>query len=196
MVIRRNGTSGDDTFYAVTNDDYIYHGKAGHDIVVTLDGSDMLFGDGGIDLLGGGKGDDILRGGAGYDNLKGEEGSDRLYGDAGNDMLYGSMDRDILTGGKGRDVFIFITENLTGRGSDLDIVKDFTVRGDNADFLGLAVAGPDGERIANLRELRPYMSQNGHDVHISFETGDTFVIEDVRLRHLTEQHFLFEPAIV
>jgi Ca2+-binding RTX toxin-like protein len=195
-LVRQNGTSGDDTFYAVNVDDYIYHGRAGHDVVVTLDGNDRLFGDGGIDLLGGGKGNDILRGGNDVDNLKGEEGADRLFGDAGNDILHGGMDTDRLVGGKGRDVFIFITDNLTGRGSDLDIVKDFTVDGKNADFLGLAVAGPDGERIATLGELRPYMSQEGRDVHISFETGDTMIIEDVRLNQLSGQNFLFEPALV
>ncbi|UVC07720.1 hypothetical protein IHQ71_21375 [Rhizobium sp. TH2] len=196
IVVRKGGTSGDDIFYASTNDDYIYHAKAGHDIVVTLDGNDRLFGEGGIDLLGGGKGNDILRGGGGYDNLKGEEGADRLFGNAGNDILHGSLDEDILAGGKGRDVFIFITNNVTGRGSDIDVVTDFATSGRNADFLGLAVAGPDDVRIAALKELKPYMSQEGDDVHITFETGDTMILENVRLRQLTQQNFLFEPALV
>lgn len=195
-VIVKSGSPKDDVFYAVTNDDYVYHAMAGHDIVVALDGNDKLFGDGGIDLLGGGKGNDILRGGDGYDNLKGEDGVDRLYGDGGNDILHGSLDRDILRGGQGKDVFIFITDNLTGRGSDLDIVKEFAVKGRNADFLGLAVAGPDNERIATLSELKPFMSQEGDDVHIIFETGDTMILEDVRLRQLTEDNFLFEPSLV
>lgn len=194
-LVRQNGTPNNDIFYATVNDDYIYHAKAGHDIVVTLDGNDRLFGDGGIDLLAGGKGDDILRGGEGYDDLKGDEGSDKLYGDAGNDILHGGMDRDVLKGGAGRDVFIFITDNLTGRGSDLDIVEDFRLKGANADFLGLAVAGPDGERIDTLKELKPFMSQEGSDVHITFETSDTMIVEDVRLGQLAERHFLFEPAL-
>jgi Ca2+-binding RTX toxin-like protein len=194
-LVRKNGTSGDDTYYAVNIDDYVYYAKAGHDNVVTLDGNDKLFGQAGLDLLGGGKGNDLLRGGSDADNLKGEEGDDRLFGDGGNDMLYAGMDRDILTGGKGRDVFVFITENLTGRGSDIDIVKDFTVDGRNADFLGLAVAGLDGEHIANLKQLRPYMSQEGSDVHISFETADMMILEDVRLKQLTGENFLFEPSL-
>ncbi|MBL0371165.1 calcium-binding protein [Rhizobium sp. KVB221] len=190
-VIHKNGTPGNDTFYASTNDDYYYSGRAGSDIIVTLAGNDRLNGDAGQDLVDGGQGNDIIHGGAGYDDLRGEEGKDRLYGDSGNDILYGGMDRDILRGGVGKDSFVFFTNNLTGRGSDLDIVKDFTVKGRNADYLGMAVAGTDGVMITTYDDLVPYMSQRNGDVHIAFDSGDTLIIENVRLRQINEDHFIF-----
>ncbi|MDB5522451.1 MAG: ltxA [Rhizobium sp.] len=190
-VIREKGTPKDDIFYATTNDDYHYSGRGGNDVIVTLAGNDRLNGDAGVDLVSGGQGNDTIRGGAGYDDLKGEEGKDKLYGDAGNDILHGGMDRDILSGGAGKDSFIFITDNLTGRGSDLDIVKDFAVKGKNADYLGLAVAGADGVMITSYDDLEPYLSQRSGDVHLSFDTGDTMIIENIRLKQLTDDNFLF-----
>lgn len=194
IVIQSDGTPGNDFFYPTTNDDFVYRGLAGHDMIVTRDGNDKLFGGGGLDFLDGGKGDDLLRGGSGVDTLQGADGSDRLFGDAGYDILYGGFGTDEVTGGKGRDVFSFIA--MFGIGSDVEIVKDFTLKGKNADFLGLAVHNLDGERMRTFKELKPFMSQEGDDVHLTFETDETMIIENVRLHQLKADHFMFEPSLV
>jgi Ca2+-binding RTX toxin-like protein len=63
--------------------------------------------------------DDLLVGGKGRDTLSGHGGDDRLWGKAGN---------DVLTGGSGQDVFVFDTR--PNRKSNIDRIKDFSVRDD------------------------------------------------------------------
>jgi Ca2+-binding RTX toxin-like protein len=59
-----------------------------------------------VDLLVGLEGDDVIDGRAGNDVLRGDDGNDTLLGGDGNDELRGGPDDDILIGGPGGDVLI------------------------------------------------------------------------------------------
>lgn len=99
-------------------------------------------------------GPDILFGGKGTDKLFGYDNNDELNGGAGNDQLTGGGGNDLLRGGLGKDTFIF-----DGRRFASDVISDFTIGEDRIDLSFF--------NIADLRTLRPYMSQVGSSVVIS-----------------------------
>ena len=70
----------------------------GYNVLLGLDGDDMLSGRGGNDVISGGKGDDEISGGA---------GNDTILGGSGDDMITGGADVDVMDGGAGDDVFIY-----------------------------------------------------------------------------------------
>ncbi|MCB1490235.1 MAG: beta-propeller fold lactonase family protein, partial [Rhodobiaceae bacterium] len=84
-------------------------------------GNDFLSGGAGVDSLFGGSGDDTLNGGADGDNLSGEDGNDVLIGGAGSDTLDGGNHNDVLIGGVGADTLVggFGDDELAG-GLDFD----------------------------------------------------------------------------
>ena len=79
------GTDGDDSFTL---------GTPGKDVILGLEGDDVLKGGGKKDVICGGPGNDDLIGGAGNDLLIGGPGKDDLNGKAGNDTCKGGGGRD------------------------------------------------------------------------------------------------------
>jgi serralysin len=103
-----------------TNARDIILGDGFDNVISSLDGDDLVFGQGGNDSLFGGLGSDELRGDSGNDTLFGNSGDDKLVGGSGRDSLIGGSgndvltgysflgvdERDILTGGSGADTFV------------------------------------------------------------------------------------------
>jgi Ca2+-binding RTX toxin-like protein len=72
----------------------------------SMDGNDVLTGDGLANVLEGNGGDDRLDGAGGNDVLSGSDGSDVLKGGLGDDRLDGGADNDMLDGGAGNDMLV------------------------------------------------------------------------------------------
>jgi Ca2+-binding RTX toxin-like protein len=101
-------------------------------------GNDTMKGNAGNDRLSGGSGNDRLEGGSGADQLSGGTGADRLIGGGGNDRLTGGTGRDTLTGNSGADRFVFASAADAGKGSNRDIITDFSrSQGDRIDLKGI-----------------------------------------------------------
>lgn len=78
-----------------SNNAKILRGQASNDLFIAPSDEEwVFFGEGG---------DDIIQGGEGRDFLYGGEGSDHLDGRGGNDFLDGGADDDLLDGGNGLD---------------------------------------------------------------------------------------------
>lgn len=103
------------------------YGGNGQDSLLGNSGRDRVFGQSGADLLKGYAASDYLSGGANNDSLHGGRGNDELNGGSGHDHLSGGFGRDTLVGGSGHDRFIF---DVSPSRSNMDIVKDFSVRDD------------------------------------------------------------------
>lgn len=100
-------------------------------------GDNELEGDDGDNLLLGKGGDDTLSGGAGNDELRGGKGDDDLDGGAGDDILFGGAGADRLHGGQGADIFVFTSQQQSGRKS-VDTIVDFDLgAGDVIDLSGI-----------------------------------------------------------
>jgi len=163
------------------------------------DGNDTLSGGGGADTLTGGVGDDtyIVTNGASIinedaaggtdtvktsvsytlgDNLEnlilsgsgsisgtGNDLDNSLIGNAGNNTLAGGAGNDTLSGGTGNDTYYF----SSGFGTDT-ITKDASNVNDTLYISnGLVPEQSNG----------PEISQQGSDLEIDFETGDTLIVQ-------------------
>lgn len=106
---------------------------------------------------------DILFGGRDDDILRGRGGSDELDGGKGDDRLIG---------GGGSDLFIF-------RSGGNDTIADFdaTGGGDGQDYIGV-------ESMNSFKIL-----DDGDDVLIRFDNGDTLTLLDVKHTAVTEADF-------
>lgn len=123
-----SGTEGNDIVRG-TNGYLAFVGSPGQPgRLLTLDGDNLLWGNGGNDQLYGLNGHDTLRGGNDQDTLWGGSGDDKLYGDNGNDRLVGGAGADRLSGGNGIDtasyqgsaagINISLAGDRTGTGGD------------------------------------------------------------------------------
>lgn len=110
-------------------------------------GDNELEGDDGDNLILGKGGDDTLSGGAGNDELKGGKGDDDLSGGEGDDMLFGGAGADRLHGGEGADIFVFTSQQQSGR-KGIDTIVDFDPsEGDIIDLSGIdAVSRKSGDQ--------------------------------------------------
>jgi Ca2+-binding RTX toxin-like protein len=72
----------------------------------SMDGNDVLTGDGLANVLEGNGGNDRLDGASGNDVVSGSDGSDVLKGGLGDDRLDGGADNDLLDGGVGNDMLV------------------------------------------------------------------------------------------
>jgi Ca2+-binding RTX toxin-like protein len=144
---RDQPTPGDDCLQRDDRDDLLIL-LAGHDVVSTGNGNDIVAGNQGRDyietgndddLAFGGKDSDTLIGGAGNDVLLGDWGEDGVNGGAGDDWLFGGRDRDTLTGEAGADRLYGGKEADIldgGSGDDWlsgDLGDDTLIGGDGAD---------------------------------------------------------------
>jgi serralysin len=116
--------------------------------------------------VSGAGGQDILFGGKGADKLFGGGNNDELNAGLGNDQLTGGAGNDLLRGGLGMDVFVF-----DDRRFGEDTISDFAIGKDKID---LSTFG-----VADLKTLRPYMSQVGSSVVI--EMGFDYGREKITL---------------
>jgi hypothetical protein len=93
------GLEGDDVLQGSSADDTI-RGDEDDDQLTGADGNDKLFG---------GNDADVLQGGFGGDFLFGGSGNDELYSGAGDDILFGSKGADYFDCGEGYDAIIDFT---------------------------------------------------------------------------------------
>lgn len=93
------GLEGNDVLQGSSADDNI-RGDEDDDQLTGADGNDKLFGENGADVLQGGFGGDFLFGGA---------GNDELYSGPGDDILFGSKGADYFDCAEGYDTIIDFT---------------------------------------------------------------------------------------
>jgi Ca2+-binding RTX toxin-like protein len=161
------------------NDDNLLAGDTGNDMIGGGKGDDTLYGDGrvAVDTHGtGGSGpittyadvSDIVGFGltAGNDNLDGGKGDDTLVGGGGD---------DVLTGGQGHDTFIF------GSGDGDDRITDFQNH-DTIRFEGIS-------GIDDFSDLT--LTRVGSNTLISWGTGDSILVNDIRPSHFHASDFTF-----
>lgn len=138
--------------------------------------------DGPAERLEGGNGKDVLRGEGGNDTLLGGNGQDELYGGTGADVLVGGNGADLLAGGAGNDtltgengpdVFVF--------GPGQDRVTDF----DNTDQIQV------GGVFTSFDQVMSHAAQQGADVVITSDAGDSIRLVGMSLSSLNAGDFLF-----
>jgi Ca2+-binding RTX toxin-like protein len=118
------------------------------------------------------KHEDTIYGSAQADVVFGGRDDDTLRGRAGSDELDGGKGDDRLVGGGGSDLFVF-----TSGGDDTVADFDATGGGDGQDYIGV-------ESMNNFKIL-----DDGDDVLIRFDNGDTLTLLDVKHTTVTEADF-------
>lgn len=163
-------------------------GSAGDDRIQDMNKGTIAFGQndnlfrGGIgrDMLILGGGSDTAYGGNGNDTLLADVGDDALYGGNNNDSLSGRRGQDTLSGGAGRDSFVFKTvDDSTLALAQRDTITDFsTAEGDRIILQGIdAEAGVPGNQAFHLvatfsgavGELR--LKVSGNDLLVQGDTN-------------------------
>lgn len=135
-------------------------------------GDDLVIGSGGNDMLQGYGGNDRIRGAGGDDDLRGSAGADALFGGTGSDELDGGNGNDTLVGNGGPDTF------FGGSNSDHDTVRDFDALGGDHDWIM-----SEGGGEVNW-------TKKGDDLLLTFESGDTMLLLDVKRWQFSEDHIL------
>ena len=172
---------GNDIVDAGAGNDTVHAGRD-DDIVSAGAGDDKLYGEGG---------DDILKGGTGADALDGGTGDDALFGGAGADTLDGGFGDDFLIGGAGADTFVVTgpgTGNFASRVNGTDTVLDFADGVDRIDLTQLS-------GIQGVSDLD--ITADGTTAVIDFgeARGGTLRLEHVDVDDLDASDFIFaEPA--
>jgi Ca2+-binding RTX toxin-like protein len=87
------------------------NGGPGRDLIIGLEGNDLINGGGGNDLILAGDGDDLVNGGAGRDTLCLGGDDDLGNGNSENDQIFGESGVDTGDGGLGNDVCAPDVEN-------------------------------------------------------------------------------------
>ena len=168
---------------------------------------DTLTGDDGANVLAGNSGNDVLAGGKGDDTLYGDgairpdthdtggsgpittfadmgvsfgaaPGNDTLDGGKGDDVLYGGLGDDLMSGGQGSDRFVI--EASSGD----DVITDFSR---SQDLVVFDVAGVDDFGDLTLTEI-------GNDTLVSWGTGDSLLLQGVKVKHLDASSFDFAAS--
>jgi Ca2+-binding RTX toxin-like protein len=94
---------GDDVLDAGDRADLVY-GDGDDDTIVAGPGHDRVRGGAGADDIDAGRGWDRVAGGRGADTIDGGPGLDRLFGEAGHDTITGGPGPDLIEAGYGDDV--------------------------------------------------------------------------------------------
>ncbi len=111
------------------------------DLIIDLQGSNMISSGGGndyvvagagADTINTGDGNDSVTAGAGADIVNGGSGADILLGGLGNDEIDGGTGADIMNGGKGTDTYV--VDNRLDKLSDPDLSTVVAKVGLNAAF--------------------------------------------------------------
>jgi serralysin len=105
----------------------------------------------------GDSGDNRLYGGAGSDKLYGYGGRDYLTGMGGGDVLQGGLGKDALIGGTGGDTFTFRSASQAGKGSERDVIRDFSHgQGDKIDLSAI-----DANTVSSGNQAFSLIGSNG-----------------------------------
>lgn len=120
--------------------------------------------------------EDVI-GGSGNDRIIGNQAANHLIGGRGNDKITGGLGDDILEGGRGNDVFRFAL------GDGHDVIKDFSFSHDKFVMEGLD--------LGDLSDLLPYIQQSGNDLIISFDDVTSITFQDVLLKGISAEEFIF-----
>jgi Ca2+-binding RTX toxin-like protein len=166
--------------------------KTGNELANTFQGgnkADAYDGLGGQDTILGMGGNDKLWGGDDNDGILGGDGNDKIWGGQGYDILTGGAGKDMLWGGTETDAFIFMAGGRYAPGSDVDIIKDIVTKGDQMD--DIQIMSLDGS-IDSYADIRKLARQDGSDVRIDFGFGDVLILENIKLKHLSAELFMYE----
>ena len=200
------GDGGDDVLYGGDGDDDLY-GGADNDILHGSRGTDSFDGGAGTDtldfsyvtttnvvnfdltaglmtvpgfLVGGRPFTERLVsienviGTRGANTITGTDGANRLDGAAGRDTLEGAGGSDVLVGGAGADSFVF------GADDGIDTIEDFE---DGVDIIRFKIAGLT---FAGLT-----ITEDGDDVLIAYDAGDSIRLTDMSTEDLNASDFAF-----
>ncbi|HCQ66416.1 MAG TPA: hypothetical protein DIU07_15255 [Rhodobacteraceae bacterium] len=154
--------NGPNVIYGDEKDNAI-HGGSAKDVLKGRDGDDTIYGYDGADKLKGGTGDDRLKGGTGNDSVIGGKGADLLIGGAGDDKIDGGKGSDILVGAKGEDRLFGKEGNDTIDGRK---GKDELYAGSGSDKL---TGGEGADRFV-------FFGSSGDNTITDFEAKDTISI--------------------
>ncbi len=138
----------------------------------------------GLTLNGNGL-DNTLFGNSGNDVLNGGAGNDAFAAGAGNDIINGGVGNDAMTGGAGDDTFVFTL------GDGFDQVTDFTAGDSSGDLIELT-----GYGVAAFAQLQNFMSQDGSDVKIAFDSNNQITLQGVTLGQLNQNDFALNDASI
>jgi len=163
-------------------------GSSGQDEITGNSANNELRGLGGHDVLNGGDGNDSLYGGSGNDTLDGGKDNDTLNGGDGNDTLIGGRGDDTMTGGNGEDTFVFGDDNPWNDDNDVgdDVITDFNPDQDKID-----VSGTDEWGGEDFDEILEDFHQEGDDLVLEMDNGNTITIENTTIDELSEDNFIF-----
>jgi Ca2+-binding RTX toxin-like protein len=157
------------------------YGNNQGDALFGNNGDDVLIGGSGNDQFSAGLGNDLdntLFGNSGNDVLNGGAGNDSFNSGAGNDIINGGVGNDAMTGGAGDDTFVFRL------GDGFDQVTDFTAGDSSGDLIALT-----GYGVASFAQLQAFMSQDGSDVKIAFDSNNQITLQGVTLGQLNQNDF-------
>lgn len=207
------GDAGDDQIYGSHWRDIIDAG-IGNDIVMGADGSDIIRLGAGDDIgyaqddraAAYDEGKNTIYGGAGDDTIYGADGDDKLFGDGADDLIWdlrgnntidgGAGSDEIvfsryqsskLYGGKGEDTFSYVFDIWVSANSRMNAVKDFEIGVDKISF----------EREDTDDDMSNITLENyGNGVKVTYDApyrpaDVTFIVENVTVDQLTEDHFMF-----
>ena len=195
----KGGSLGDYLFGGYGDDKIL--GRGGDDVIRGGDGKDELRGEQGADTILGGTGNDSLKGGSGNDDLQGQAGSDRIHGNDGQDTIRGGLGNDTIDGGSGNDlIFDGAGDDVIKGGPGADEFSFSSTRGGGRDRVTDFRSGEDTVIIETaLYETFEAMMQGGYavqsgdDVVITYGSGHTITLEDIRLAKLRMDDFGFSP---
>ncbi|MFL5128344.1 MAG: cadherin-like domain-containing protein [Microvirga sp.] len=183
------GNAGNDTVLGGDGEDYV-NGGDGEDVVFGGAGNDTVVGESGNDDINGETGNDVVFGGAGNDTVLGADGDDYLAGDAGDDNLAGGIGNDTLFAGSGSDYLqgdagddMFVFEASFGTSLIIDFEIGSAAHHDVVQFKGGV--------FANLADVLAHAVQDGTNLVITTNTGDTLTLANVLKANLTADHFAF-----
>jgi Ca2+-binding RTX toxin-like protein len=183
-----NGAGGDDVLIGGGGNDYLTSGdgndkafgEAGN-TVVGESGNDNINGEAGNDVVFGGAGNDTVLGADGDDYRAGDAGDDNLAGGVGNDTLFAGSGSDYLQGDAGDDMFVF--EASFGSSLIIDFEIGSAAHHDVVQFKGGV--------FANLADVLAHAVQDGTNLVITTNTGDTLTLANVLKANLAADHFAF-----
>jgi Ca2+-binding RTX toxin-like protein len=161
------GGTGDDTFYASQQVDWVFeNANEGYDTVIadSPNGYYLFANVEALTLTGTtpfGVGNEL-------DNvIRGNTGVNVLLGGIGNDTLDGGANLDILWGEAGADVFTI------RKGTGIDIIADLTPGIDRLDVRDFG--------FGTTAALLSRMSQVGADISVDLGNGDSLILMGVKL---------------
>jgi Ca2+-binding RTX toxin-like protein len=173
------GSSFGDTLTG-DSDTNVLTGAAGDDTLTSGYGNDTAYGGSGADTIFGNQGNDTLYGNEDSDWIHGGQNDDVIYGGKGDDILNGGVGNDQISGNLNDDLFIFMAN--FGR----DVVTDFSVGSGNNDRIQFGAG-----TFADYTDVQAHMTQEGMNVVLQLDAGNSVTLFNTTTAVLTADHFLF-----